>query len=162
VLAVAAAGQVYMLAVVYMYGPPVSLGGSFGFRYLCETCVVLVPGAALLLRPRAAGLVAGGLVGWNLLLLGVHRYGIDGFHAGGPAALLHAAGRYAQLRPLDAAVVLLLSCSSAVFMSTRRTPQVANSPQVRIFHRLAVWRLVGTPVARPPRQTSPHVREECR
>ncbi|MBN9122422.1 MAG: hypothetical protein J0I06_25315 [Planctomycetes bacterium] len=70
--------QVYALAS--LTGPGVFLGAAYGYRFLTESAVLLVPGLATVfaLRSRwAAGAVTVGcvLVGWNLLLMGAYRYG---------------------------------------------------------------------------------------
>ncbi len=80
VLLVAAfALQVYVLAS--LFGDHVTLSVAFGFRYLTEALVALVPGLALLLE-KAPGrwrrmLVGVGclLVLWNLILISQYRYG---------------------------------------------------------------------------------------
>jgi hypothetical protein len=77
-LLLAAAFQVYALAAIS--GSGVYVGASFGFRQLTETAVVLGPGLAALLAARrrwtpAVALACCALVGWNVLLMGAHRYG---------------------------------------------------------------------------------------
>lgn len=71
--------QVYVLAC--LFGAQVTLSVSFGFRYLTEVLVALVPGLALLLEqaPKRAGRLLVGvgclLVLWNLVLISQYRYG---------------------------------------------------------------------------------------
>jgi hypothetical protein len=77
-LLLAAGFQVYALAAIS--GPGVYVGASFGFRQLTETAVVLAPGLAVLLAARrrwtpVVALACCALVGWNVLLMGAHRYG---------------------------------------------------------------------------------------
>lgn len=72
-LLLAAAVQVYAVAV--LLGGNIFLGSSFGFRFLTETCVVLVPGLAVALdrfRPAVARAIVAAvavLVAWNMLLV---------------------------------------------------------------------------------------------
>ncbi len=106
ILAAAVAIQIY--AVAALLGLAVFLGWSFGFRFLTETCILLVPGAAYLIEmanSRARRWIAFGgglLVGWNLILLGVYRYCVGGVLGGDPSTVLTLAERYIVRRPLDA------------------------------------------------------------
>ncbi len=92
--------QVYVLAS--LFGAHVTLSVSFGFRYLTEVLVTLVPGLALLLErtpQRTRRLLVGVgclLVLWNLILISQYRYGWIPADAGADlSTLLANAGRLA-------------------------------------------------------------------
>ena len=136
ILLVGAAVQMYTVAG--LLGGSVFLGASFGFRFLTETCVVLVPGLALLLDqtpPRATRWVTGIvclLVVWNVLLVASFRVGV--LAQGGPATpieLLQSAVTAFIRRPLEGiAEVLLIGWFVAVTVagvraSTHRDPAVS-------------------------------------
>jgi hypothetical protein len=105
IMIVGIAVQIYTISA--LMGRNVFLGSSFGFRLLTETCVLMVPGMAVLiarLGPRMGRqLVTLGavLVAWNLLLLGVYRDGVAGAEGGDPAAVLAMIGLYLHQRPLQ-------------------------------------------------------------
>jgi hypothetical protein len=68
IVTVAVVVQIYTLSA--LLGPGVFLGWSFGCRFLTETCILLVPGLAIVLdragpeRGRWVVLFGGGLVAW--------------------------------------------------------------------------------------------------
>ena len=141
-LAVAVAAQVYGIATVM--GAEVGLGWSFGFRYLTEACVCLVPGVAVLFArstPRTARFlaVAGGvLVGWNLMLLGVYRHNLG--MSGDPAEVFQMVVRFVRLRPLEGIVTLLTAggfLAVTVGALRVRPETIAATPVVETPQRLA-------------------------
>ncbi len=91
-LAVGFVVHVYALASIRGIG--VFLGSAYGFRQLTETMVVLAPGLALLLDRagpcayRLLGLLGGGLMGWNLVLIGQYCNLLLPADAGAAPALL--------------------------------------------------------------------------
>jgi hypothetical protein len=93
-LAVAFVLQVYVLAS--LFGDHVTLSVAFGFRYLTEALVALVPGLALMLEKTPERwrriLVGMGclLVLWNLILISQYRYGWIPADAGADLATLLA------------------------------------------------------------------------
>jgi hypothetical protein len=90
-----------------LLGRNVFLGSSFGFRLLTETCVLMVPGIAILFErlddrmSRRLAVAGALLVAWNLLLLGVYRHGEGGAEGGDPATMLAMVGLYLMHRPLE-------------------------------------------------------------
>jgi hypothetical protein len=113
ILAVGVVVQIYTVSA--LVGPDVCLGWSFGFRLLTETCVLLAPGAAVLLdsaSPQVARrlvVVGGVLVGWNLLLLGAYRHCLVGMTGADPAMVIAIVLRYFRLRGLDGLGMLALA-----------------------------------------------------
>lgn len=139
-LAAAAVAQVWTMAA--LLGGVVCLGSSFGFRFLTETCVLFTPGLALLLdwvseRTARRLLVGGGvLVGWNLFLLGVYRHSLGVIQGGDVAAVLTAALRFIEKRPLEAigmlaAATWLTKTLIAAFHTDREPVAGAAPDQVR-------------------------------
>jgi hypothetical protein len=110
-LAIAVAIQVYIVSV--MLGGEVALGWSFGFRILTETCAVLAPGLAFLLdnvpprTVRRLAIVGGGLVGWNMILVGVHRNCLGDINGGSPAAVAGMAIRLLVSRPIEVVAAVI-------------------------------------------------------
>jgi hypothetical protein len=98
--------QIYTVSA--LFGQNVFLGSSFGFRLLTETCVLMVPGIAVLFdRPgthtvRRLAVVNALLVAWNLLIVGAYRHGLGGAEGGDPAAMLAMVGMYCVHRPIEA------------------------------------------------------------
>lgn len=112
-LLTAVAIQIYMIAAA-ITDPSIHLGYSFGFRFLTETCVVLVVGVAVLLRwaarrwPVLLASVCGVAVSWNLLLVEVYNRCVLGVEDG-PAALVNGVGRSIIRRPFDASLFTVLA-----------------------------------------------------
>ena len=110
ILATAVAVQIYTISAL-LGGHVRGVGWSFGFRFLTETCILLVPGAAVLFdrasRRTACCLAIGGglLVGWNLLLLNPYRHRLPG---GGndPAAVFAMVQRDFSIRPFEGFAML--------------------------------------------------------
>jgi hypothetical protein len=140
--------QVYVLAS--LFGAHVTLSASFGFRYLTEVLVALVPGLALLLErvPKRAGRLLVGvgclLVLWNLVLISQYRYGWIPADAGADLSTLLANTwrlawrkkflfvQQAVLGPALLALVLLwgrfLTCLSFGRLETCPTRQRQTAP----------------------------------
>src|SRR5262249_17506451 len=112
ILAAGIAVQIYTISA--LLGRNVFLGASFGFRLLTETCVLMVPGIAILLDRlgprmcRRVVTVGAILVAWNLRLLGVYRHGVGGAEGGGPTTVLAMVGLYLDHRPLEAIELCVL------------------------------------------------------
>ncbi len=116
-LVLAVGMQVYALAAIS--GTGVFLGASYGYRFLTESAVLLAPGLAALfaLRRRwTAGVVllSCALVGWNLLLMGAHRYG-QLPESAAPGELGRGAWWYVSNRLPRRELILIGVAASALF-----------------------------------------------
>jgi hypothetical protein len=135
--------QIYTVSA--LLGRNVFLGSSFGFRLLTETCVLMVPGIAVLferLNDRTSRrLAAGGalLVACNLLLLGVCRHGGGGPEGGDPATVLALVGLYLFHRPLEAIGLCALAgwITYVLIAAFRPEDDVASPRREPIQERLA-------------------------
>ncbi|HEY2786880.1 MAG TPA: hypothetical protein VGJ05_18105 [Fimbriiglobus sp.] len=121
--------QVYLIASL-VDDKSVYLGWSFGFRPLTETCVVLVPGLAVLFERANAkwahrfAIGLGVMIAWNLALVGIYRHFVAGATGGNPLVLLMAVGRYATHRPVEAVGTATL----AVWMALRLVTAFRSIP----------------------------------
>jgi hypothetical protein len=112
ILAVAVVMQIYTMSA--LLGQDVFLGASFGFRFLTETCVLMVPGAAVLFqnasKRTSRWLAVGGClaVGWNLVLVAAFRRGVGLAAGGAPAEVFAMVIGHVRYRPLEALGVLVL------------------------------------------------------
>lgn len=127
--------QVYALGAIRGAADTgVFLGAAFGHRTLTESCVVLVPGLAVLLSRYYRWVLLPGLVfvAWNLLLVGAYRFAILPIETGAPPAELWAATtQFATRRSKDAFFLVALPVLVLAFLGR---PASANAVPEREPH----------------------------